>query len=104
MPIKPNPTSSSWADPRAIWFLCSGCRTRFFSATTSKAIEAWSTQRPQCGAASADRCVHQRLCLGEDLLEVILVTEAFAVDLVDRLGAGRPCREPAVFRDHFDTA
>src|SRR5258708_34498165 len=45
-----------------------------------------------------------RLSLGEDAAPVSFVLEAFAVNLVDVLGAGRTRREPSVGRDHLQPA
>src|SRR5690606_24463570 len=51
-----------------------------------------------------ERRVYDALRLGEDRLQVVAAFEAFAVDLVDVLGARRPRGEPAGFGDHLDAA
>src|SRR3546814_15454128 len=50
------------------------------------------------------RRVHDPLRLGEDRLQVVAALEAFAVDLVDVLGARRTRGEPAAVGNHLDAA
>src|SRR5439155_6769515 len=53
---------------------------------------------------SLDRFRHDGFRLVDDALQVRLVAEAFRVDLVDVLRAGRTGREPAVLRDDLEAA
>src|SRR5690606_2156830 len=55
-------------------------------------------------SGAGERRVHDPLRLGEDRLQVVAAFEAFAVDLVDVLGARRPRGEPAVVGNHLDAA
>src|SRR6188472_561753 len=54
-----------------------------------------------CGGARADRPVDDGLRFLQDPLQVRGAAEALGVDLVDVLGARRPGRVPAAFRDHL---
>src|SRR5690606_25422508 len=88
--------------PRAGWSQRSGRR---LTATRKDASAAPSArQGVSSGGALPQRRVDDSLRLGKDRLQVAAAFEAFAVDLVDVLGTGRSCGEPAVVGDHLDTA
>src|SRR5690606_35832568 len=88
--------------PRAGWSQRSGRR---LTATRKDASVAPSArQGVSSGGALPQRRVDDSLRLGKDRLQVAAAFEAFAVDLVDVLGTGRSCGEPAVVGDHLDTA
>src|SRR2546422_11192782 len=55
-------------------------------------------------ASPPEGWVPDRLRVAHDGVEVSLVLEAFRVDLVDVLRAGRPRREPAAASDDLQTA
>ncbi len=63
---------------------------------------------PNSAVAKSSNCrsciLHDLPCVAQQGLQVLLVAEAFGVDLIDGLRAGRPCCEPAVCRDDLQTA
>ena len=65
---------------------------------------AEANRRESARSTSRERGVDDSLRLAHDHLQMCGILETFRVDLVDVLGAGRPCGEPAAGRTHLDPA